>query len=66
MSLSLLEKGGERIVEEYSRPELLILGIDPGTTTGYAALSLKGELIGVGSAKELGQNALGCPLEGLW
>ena len=56
--MSLLEKGGERIVEEYSRPELLILGIDPGTTTGYAALSLEGELIGVGSAKELGQNAL--------
>lgn len=45
---------GRRIAE----PELLVIGIDPGTTTGYAALSLEGRLVGMGSAKELGQGEL--------
>jgi uncharacterized protein len=37
---------------------LLIAGIDPGTTTGYAALDTEGKVIKVGSAKGLGLNQL--------
>lgn len=37
---------------------LLIAGIDPGTTTGYAALDTEGRTINVGSAKGLGLNQL--------
>jgi len=32
--------------------ELLIIGIDPGTTTGYALLNLKGNIIEIDSSKE--------------
>lgn len=44
--------------QDDGKPALLIIGIDPGTTTGYAALSLDGGLVGMGSAKELGQDEL--------
>jgi uncharacterized protein len=37
---------------------LLIAGIDPGTTTAFAALDTEGNLVKVGSAKGLGLNAL--------
>jgi len=38
--------------------KLLIVGIDPGTTTAYATLDLSGNVISVKSAKNLGINAL--------
>ena len=38
-----------------SEPEYLIVGIDPGVTTGVAALTLNGELKALFSAKELGR-----------
>src|SRR3989344_6609699 len=38
--------------------KLLVVGIDPGTTTAYAALDLSGNVISVKSAKNLGINAL--------
>ncbi|MFH1182195.1 MAG: DUF460 domain-containing protein [Candidatus Woesearchaeota archaeon] len=37
---------------------LLIAGIDPGTTIGYAALDTEGRIVKVGSAKGLGLNQL--------
>lgn len=40
------------------RKELLIIGIDPGTTTGYAMLDLKGRPVEVGSARNLGSDEL--------
>src|SRR3990172_5155216 len=36
----------------------LIAGIDPGTTVGWALLNLKGELVAVGSQKELDLDAV--------
>lgn len=38
--------------------QLLVLGIDPGTTTGYALLDLNGKLIHLASQKQLGTNEL--------
>lgn len=38
--------------------KLLIVGIDPGTTTAYAVLDLNGNVVSVKSAKNLGINAL--------
>ncbi len=38
--------------------KLLIVGIDPGTTTAYAVLDLNGNIISIKSAKNLGINAL--------
>ncbi len=38
--------------------KLLILGIDPGTTTAYAVIDLKGNVVSLKSAKNLGLNAL--------
>lgn len=38
--------------------KLLIVGIDPGTTTAYAVLDLSGNVISLKSAKNLGINAL--------
>src|SRR3989338_8398450 len=38
--------------------KLLIVCIDPGTTTAYAALDLSGNVISIKSAKNLGINAL--------
>jgi len=35
----------------------LILGIDPGTTLGYALVSLNGELIEIGSSKEFSMDS---------
>jgi len=40
-----------------SRP-LLILGIDPGTTLGYAALDINGNIIEISSSKLLNLNSL--------
>lgn len=37
---------------------LLIVGIDPGTTVGYAILNLEGKLIELGSSKNIGVNGL--------
>jgi hypothetical protein len=37
---------------------LLIVGIDPGTTVGYAVLDLGGKVIDVGSSKEVGMSSL--------
>jgi predicted RNase H-like nuclease (RuvC/YqgF family) len=37
---------------------LLIAGVDPGTTIGYAALDTEGGIVKVGSAKGLGLNQL--------
>ena len=37
---------------------LLIAGIDPGTTTGYAILDLDGKIVGLNSSKNLGLNTL--------
>ncbi|MEK6860977.1 MAG: DUF460 domain-containing protein, partial [Nanoarchaeota archaeon] len=36
-----------------SNSELLIVGLDPGITTGYAVLNIKGELIRLKSSKKL-------------
>lgn len=38
--------------------ELLIVGIDPGTTLGYAILDLEGNVIEAGSSKELEMNSI--------
>ena len=38
--------------------KLLIVGIDPGTTTAYAALDLSGNLVSINSSKNLGLNGL--------
>ena len=38
--------------------KLLIAGIDPGTTVGYALLDTKGRPVKVGSAKGIGLNVL--------
>ena len=38
--------------------KLLVVGIDPGTTTAYAVLDLSGNVVSVKSAKNLGINAL--------
>ncbi len=38
--------------------KLLIAGIDPGTTTGYAVLDIDGNLIYTGSSKQLDLNSL--------
>ncbi len=38
--------------------KLLVVGIDPGTTTAYAILDLNGNIVSVKSAKNLGINAL--------
>ena len=38
--------------------KLLVVGIDPGTTTAYAVLDLSGNVISIKSAKNLGINAL--------
>lgn len=38
--------------------KLLIVGIDPGTTIGYAALDIEGKLIRLDSSKELSLNSL--------
>lgn len=38
--------------------KLLVVGIDPGTTTAYAVLDLSGNIVSVKSAKNLGINAL--------
>ena len=38
--------------------KLIIVGIDPGTTTGYAILDLQGNLVSLKSAKNLGLNSL--------
>ena len=37
---------------------LLIMGIDPGTTKGYAVLDLKGNLIRITSSKQLSLNSI--------
>ena len=37
---------------------LLIVGIDPGITVGYAVLGIDGNLIGLGSSKALDLNSL--------
>ncbi len=39
-------------------PKALIVGIDPGTTVGYALLDFKGNFIAVGSQKELNLSSL--------
>jgi hypothetical protein len=36
----------------------IFIGIDPGTTTGYAVLDLDGKLIKTGSSKQVGLNSL--------
>ena len=38
--------------------KLLIAGIDPGTTTAYALLDLKGNIVRVESSKEFNLNTL--------
>ncbi len=38
--------------------KLLVVGIDPGTTTAYAVLDLNGNVVSIKSAKNLGINAL--------
>ena len=38
--------------------KLLVVGIDPGTTTAYAVLDLNGNVVSLKSAKNLGINAL--------
>src|SRR3989338_4293379 len=38
--------------------KLLVVGIDPGTTTAYAALDLNGNLVSIHSSKNLGLNGL--------
>lgn len=38
--------------------ELLIVGVDPGTTTGYAVLDTRGKLIRARSSKQLGLNSI--------
>ena len=38
--------------------KLLVVGIDPGTTTGYAILDLRGNLVSLKSSKNLGLNNL--------
>lgn len=37
---------------------LLIVGIDPGTTTGYAVLDINGNLVQLGSSKDFNLNSL--------
>src|SRR3989344_1995899 len=37
---------------------LIVVGIDPGTTTGYAILDLQGNIISLRSSKNLGLNSL--------
>lgn len=41
-----------------SKGKLLILGLDPGTTLGYAILDIKGKLIKLSSSKNLSMNSL--------
>src|SRR3989338_3196172 len=38
--------------------KLLVAGIDPGTTTGYALLDLDGNVVALNSSKNLGLNGL--------
>ena len=38
--------------------KLLIVGIDPGTTTGYAVLDIDGKLLHLNSSKQLDLNQL--------
>lgn len=47
------------------RPRYLIVGIDPGTTTAYAALDLDGALLGLRSSRQLGMADLVEELAGL-
>ena len=44
----------ERLIPE-QKPPLLIAGVDPGTATGIAALTVDGECVLLGSGKELGE-----------
>ncbi len=45
-------------LEEMSEKRLIIAGIDPGTTTGYAILDLQGNIVSLKSSKNLGLNSL--------
>lgn len=42
-----------RFVPQKARPRHLIVGIDPGTTTAYAALDLEGNLLALRSSRQL-------------
>ena len=45
-------------IMQMNNSKLLVVGIDPGTTTAYAVLDLSGNVVSVKSAKNLGINAL--------
>src|SRR3989338_5118401 len=45
-------------ITQMDNSKLLVVGIDPGTTTAYAVLDLSGNVVSVKSAKNLGINAL--------
>src|SRR3989338_5333635 len=45
-------------ITQMDNSKLLIVGIDPGTTTAYAVLDLSGNVISIKSARNLGINAL--------
>ena len=45
-------------IMQMDNSKLLVVGIDPGTTTAYAVLDLSGNVVSVKSAKNLGINAL--------
>ena len=53
-----MEMAFGREVRKLAARKLLIAGIDPGTTTGYAALDIKGNIVKIGSAKNMGLDAL--------
>ena len=46
------------MVEYMGSKKLLIVGVDPGTTLGYAALDIDGNLIGIGSGKNIDRSIL--------
>ena len=45
-------------ITQMDNSKLLIVGIDPGTTTAYAVLDLSGNAVSIKSARNLGINAL--------
>ena len=46
------------IIKQMEDKKLLIVGIDPGTTTGYAVLDIEGKLLHLDSSKQLNLNSL--------